>query len=97
MGEFRHDGLAVPGKVDLAHEPAFTIGNLRVEPPTRQIYNADERQTLEPRVMQVLVALARADGNVVSRDDLIQCCWDGRIVGDDAINRVIGRAPISLS
>ena len=41
--------------------------------------------------MQVLVALAHAHGEVRSRDDLIFCCWDGTIVGDDAINRVIGK------
>ena len=41
--------------------------------------------------MQVLVALHRAFPNVVSRDDLIASCWEGRVVGDDAINRAIGR------
>ena len=42
---------------------------------------------LDPRVMQVLVALTGAAGKVLSRDDLIALCWDGRIVGDNAINR----------
>lgn len=41
--------------------------------------------------MQVLVVLAGARGEVVSRDELVRRCWDGRIVGDDAINRVIAR------
>jgi TolB-like protein/DNA-binding winged helix-turn-helix (wHTH) protein len=41
--------------------------------------------------MQVLVALTRADGRVVSRDELIARCWEGRIVGEDAINRAIWR------
>lgn len=41
--------------------------------------------------MQVLVAFAAANNRVLSRDALIARCWDGRIVGDDAINRVIGR------
>ena len=44
---------------------------------------------LEPRVMQVLVTLAHRRGQVVSRSDLIDACWDGRAVGDDAINRCI--------
>ena len=39
--------------------------------------------------MQVLVALARHRGQVVSRGDLIDACWGGRAVGDDAINRCI--------
>ncbi|GAA4747197.1 alpha/beta fold hydrolase [Sphingomonas daechungensis] len=41
--------------------------------------------------MQVLVVLGRAHGEVVSRDDLIDQCWGGRIVTDDAINRVIAQ------
>lgn len=91
MGDFKHDGLAVPGKVDLAHEPPFVLGNLHVDPPTRQLVAGDRQETVEPKVMQVLVALFRAAGTVVSRDELIDRCWDGRIVGDDALNRVIGR------
>jgi len=39
--------------------------------------------------MQVLVALAKARGAVVSRDDLISDCWDGRVVGEDAITLVM--------
>jgi len=41
--------------------------------------------------MQVLVIFARAKGEVVSRDDLIETCWGGRIVGDDAITRVLSQ------
>jgi hypothetical protein len=41
--------------------------------------------------MQVLVALAQAQGGVVTRDELIDQCWDGRIVSENAINRVISR------
>ena len=39
--------------------------------------------------MQVLVALASARPAVVSRDRLVELCWEGRIVGDDAVNRCI--------
>src|SRR5688572_26375040 len=91
MGEEKHDGLAIPSQIVLAHEPSFTVGELRVDPPTRQIERRVRRETLEPRVMQVLVALARADGRIVTRDELIEWCWGGRIVGEDAINRAIFR------
>ena len=91
MGEARHDGLAVPGQVILAHELPFRIGILMVDPPTRQIERGDMRETLEPRVMQVLVVLFRAASAIVTRDELIGQCWAGRIVGDDAINRAISR------
>ncbi len=39
--------------------------------------------------MQVLVQLARNRGRVVSRQDLIDACWGGRVVGDEAVNRCI--------
>ena len=41
--------------------------------------------------MQVLVSLWRADGAVLTRDDLLRACWEGRVVGEDAINRVMSR------
>ncbi len=41
--------------------------------------------------MRVLVALASAKGKVLSRDDLIELCWDGQIVGNNAVDRVISR------
>lgn len=73
----------------LADEPDFDLGSLRVRPSTREVAGAGSTELLEPRVMQVLVALARRRGAVVSRGDLVQACWGGRAVGDDAINRCI--------
>lgn len=78
-------------RIDLAHEPAFAIGPLRVFPSTREIERDGEREVIEPRVMQVFVVLYRARGAVVSKDDLAARCWEGRVVGEDAINRVISR------
>jgi tetratricopeptide (TPR) repeat protein len=40
--------------------------------------------------MQVLVALFRA-GTIVTREELTERCWESRVVGDDAINRVLSR------
>ena len=78
--------------IDLAHQPVFSVGSLRIDPPHRRISVAGGREAiLEPKVMQVLVALAREPGRILSRDDLIETCWDGVIVGDDAINRVISQ------
>jgi tetratricopeptide (TPR) repeat protein len=45
--------------------------------------------TLEPRIMRVLLALVDARGGVLNRDDLTDLCWDGLIVGEDAVNRAI--------
>jgi len=78
------------GPIDLAQEPSFQVGELTVAPALREVTGVQgERQSLEPRVMQVLVALARAKGTIVSRDELIRLYWRGMIVGEDAINRTI--------
>jgi DNA-binding winged helix-turn-helix (wHTH) protein len=78
--------------VDLAHEGAFRLGDVEVHPSLSEIEWRGERQSVQPKVMQVLVALAHAHGGVVSREALIEACWDGRAVGDDAINRCIAQA-----
>lgn len=41
--------------------------------------------------MEVLVALAHCAGKIVTRDELTERCWQGRVVGEDAISRVISR------
>jgi DNA-binding winged helix-turn-helix (wHTH) protein len=65
--------------MDLAQEAAFRLGRLLVSPPTCEVAWGDCQRTLQPRVMQVLVALAQADGAVVSRqEELAAQCWGGR-------------------
>src|SRR4029078_11322741 len=75
----------------LSAEPDFALGDVAVHPSLLEMTRGGHRQPVEPRVMQVLVALAGAGGAVVSRDELIQRCWEGRVVGDAAINRCIFR------
>ena len=77
--------------IDLAQEANFTLGSLTVIPSSREVNRGGQHEAIEPRAMQVLVALHRAEGAVVSRDDLITRCWEGRSVGEDAINRAIWR------
>jgi DNA-binding winged helix-turn-helix (wHTH) protein/tetratricopeptide (TPR) repeat protein len=77
--------------VVLAHEPPFRIGEAEFRPATREALRNGHSAVLEPRVMQLLVALRRAEGGVVTKDELVQLCWSGRVVGEDAINRVVSR------
>jgi DNA-binding winged helix-turn-helix (wHTH) protein/TolB-like protein len=86
----RNDLSGGGDEISLAREPDFLLGPLRVSPSTREVHWSGGVEAVQPRVMQVLVCLARAGGGVVSRDDLFRRCWGGRIVGEDAINRCIG-------
>ena len=80
-----------PWPIDLARIRPFKIGSTEVRPASCEMIGPDHRESLEPRVMQVLVALAGARGETLSRDELIEACWDGRAVSDDAVNRVMSR------
>jgi TolB-like protein/DNA-binding winged helix-turn-helix (wHTH) protein/Tfp pilus assembly protein PilF len=77
--------------VDLAREPDFDIGDLQVRPSLRRVVREGREEAVQPRVMQVLVALVRAKGSVVSREELIESCWDGVVVGDDSITHSIAK------
>ncbi len=83
--------------IDPSAEPPFRLGGLKVSPATLELSFGDRTEMLEPRVMQVLVALHDRLDEAVSRDDLSQLCWGGRIVGEDALNRSISRLRKTLA
>jgi TolB-like protein len=73
----------------LADHAPFRLGLLGVDPALRQVDWPGARVSLQPRAMQVLVVLAAAAGAVVSREQLIESCWDGRAVSGDAVHRIV--------
>ncbi len=77
--------------IDLARQADFALASATIRPSLSEVLAGGQTIRLQPRVMQVLVALVRAGGEVVSRDDLVASCWGGLAIGDDAINRCIGR------
>jgi DNA-binding winged helix-turn-helix (wHTH) protein len=81
------DALITPAS--LASLPDFRIGEVAISPSRRIVSGLSGQQDVEPRVMQVLVALAQADGAVVTRNSLFDRCWGGTYVGDDSLNRTI--------
>ena len=90
MNELSSSTAAI-AQVDLAREADFALGGLIVCPSAREVRLGDAIRSVQPRVMQVLVALVRRQGEVVSRDELIWSCWEGLSVSEDAINRCIGQ------
>ena len=90
MYESTQDAMWVHS-IDLAQEADFDLGSLRVRPASCEVESDGVSQGLQRRVMQVLVALARSKGSVVSQDDLVIRCWRGLSVSDDAIYRCISK------
>lgn len=76
-------------RIDLTMEPPFRLGDAIVDPRSHEIAWAGEVRRLQPLTMKVLVALHDKNGEVVTRDELVERCWDGRFVGEDVINRCI--------
>jgi DNA-binding winged helix-turn-helix (wHTH) protein/tetratricopeptide (TPR) repeat protein len=76
--------------VPLAKRPDFDLRGTRVFPSRLLLEGPAATLPVERRVMEVLLAFVDADGAVLSREELMQRCWPGVVVGDDAVHRVIG-------
>lgn len=83
----RLEGLVTTA--ELAARPDFELGGALVSPSTRTVTGPGGKVDVEPRVMQVLVVLADAQGAVVTRDTLFRRCWGSPSVTDDSLNRAI--------
>ena len=67
----------------------FHIGEWLVEPELNRIERNDETLHLEPKIMEVLVHLARHGPRVVTRQQLIDGVWDGGYVTDNTLTHAI--------
>ena len=76
-------------RIDLSIELPFTLGRSRIDPSAHEVAVGGKFERMQPQTMKVLVALHDKAGQVVTRDELVDRCWDGRIVSEDVINRCI--------
>ena len=67
----------------------FQIGEWTVLPELNQIQRADEARHLEPKVMDVLVYLARHPGQVLAKGRIMQAVWPDTFVGDEVLSRAV--------
>ena len=67
----------------------FHLGPWLVQPRLNAIVLNGQSVRLEPKVMQVLVCLARGAGDVVEKEHLIRAVWPDTFVTDDALTRCI--------
>ena len=82
------DQIPLP-PVELRTATELCMGRVLIRPTVREVIGPAGRETVEPLVMKVLVALVQAGGEPVTRDELTRRCWKGRVVGEDSINRVM--------
>ena len=67
----------------------FSVAGYRVEPSLLRVAGVATHGRLESKVMQVLVYLAQHAGQTVSRAELEQQIWPGRVVTEDTVTNAI--------
>lgn len=65
------------------------IGNWDVDDAAKRLIGPAGEVELEPRVMDLLVLLARQPGVVVSKSQIMQALWGGLHVNEDALARCV--------
>ena len=67
----------------------FRIGEWLVDPAVGSVAGKDATAHLEPRVMEVLVYLARHPGEVIPKERLIQAVWADTFVTDWSLSHAV--------
>ncbi|MCV2884845.1 winged helix-turn-helix domain-containing protein [Aestuariibacter sp. AA17] len=67
----------------------FYLGDWHVIPSSNTLQREKCVKTLEPKAMEVLVALCLHAGEVLSAENLIDICWGDADVGDNPIHKAI--------
>ncbi len=70
----------------------FSLGACEIHYSRGVILRDGEEVRPEPQTWRVLICLAKRNGGLVSKEDLVDEVWGGRAVADDPINRAIAQA-----
>ena len=76
--------------------PAFRLHEVEVRPAANEIATAAGVVRIKPRLMDLLLRLAHAPGEVVSREALLDQVWSRRMVNDDVLSRAIADLRMAL-
>ena len=83
------ESQAASTSAPVALDKGFRIGGFEVRPAECVLVSNREPTHIEPKVMQVLMALAESAPRLVSREELTARVWPRGFVTDDALNRCI--------
>lgn len=70
-------------------EGDFRVGDWLIQPQLGTVTQGETSVQLEPRVMEVLVYLARHGGQVLPKERIIKAVWSDTVVSDDALKYAI--------
>ena len=78
-----------PNEADADRLRPFEVGEWRVVPELNEFQRGEERQRVQPRLIQLLRLLALAGGRTVGRETLLASAWSRRMVNDEVLSRTI--------
>lgn len=67
----------------------WQLGNIFFDTTRRMLVAETQHIYLEPRIFELLLALLTAEQQQLSREQLIEQVWQGRVVSESAINRAV--------
>lgn len=79
-----HNGAAGPTST-------CCIADIDLSPTAHTLSRGGRTVPVEPKVMQVLMVLAQAGGQVVSRDAILDAAWEDHDISDEALTRAISQ------
>ena len=68
----------------------FRIDDIVVEPLNNSLTLPDGKSShLEPKVMEVLLSLAKQGNQTVARAEILDAVWDGQVAADELLTRAV--------
>lgn len=74
----------------------FELGDFTVLPERNLVRRGEQEEAIELKVMNVLVVLASHQGELVTKDQLVDAVWEGRATSDEVITRCISKIRLAL-
>ena len=93
---FALDSLEIPSRNSKRLKLLLQFNNFTLDPDRRELKAAEGIIHVEPQVFDLLLHLAQNTNRVISKDELIEQVWKGRIVSDAALNSRINSARRAL-
>ena len=81
----------VPDPEERLRRDGFTLGDWLVEPRRQRIVSSSDVRRLDPKLIDVLIALAVVPGEVLTRDELLESVWKETFVNENSLSQAISR------
>src|SRR5215831_3900414 len=74
----------------------YRVAQFEIDPTRHEVRRAGESVHIEPQVFDLIVHLVRNHDRIVSKDELIETIWNGRIISEAALSSRVNAARRAL-